>query len=52
MSVDINATDFVQKFDIKDGTVGIVGHGWDSDPPWADELSCADRYRSEPEPRP
>lgn len=30
------------------GRIGIVGHGWDSDPPWADELSCADRYRSDP----
>jgi hypothetical protein len=30
------------------GRIGIVGHGWDSAPPWADELSCADRYRSNP----
>jgi hypothetical protein len=30
------------------GRIGIVGHGWASAPPWAEELSCTDRYRSDP----
>jgi hypothetical protein len=30
------------------GRVGIVGHGWDSAPSWAEELACTDRYRSDP----
>jgi hypothetical protein len=30
------------------GRIGIVGHGWDSPPPWADRLACGDRYSSDP----
>ncbi|MFI7495067.1 hypothetical protein ACH9D2_10160 [Kocuria sp. M4R2S49] len=30
------------------GRIAIVGHGWDSAPPWAEELDCTDRYRSDP----
>lgn len=28
MPIDINATDFIEKFKIENGTVGIVGHGY------------------------
>lgn len=26
--IDINATDFIQKFDVKEGTVGVIGYGY------------------------
>jgi len=31
------------------GRLGIVGHGWDSPPPWANPSIIEDAYRSDPE---